>query len=606
MFVKWLDGASRRWKNLSAAHGALLVALCGIVLLSPCFFGGFMLDDYLLQNKAATFHAAPEGPLAPLDLYDLFDNGRLVAGGGPVRSPQDEVGFERGWWCSPHLNMKFFRPLGSVIFYLDTLLFDHNYAASFGHSLLWLLALFFIWGHIIKDLLNRQLLLLSLLIFIIDFKGVFVLSWISNRHSLVAGVFTLLGFLAHIYWRGGGRRWALLLSLCGYLLGALASESFVSIMAFVFAYECVLGPGGLWKKCLALLPAALFLAGYLVFHRHGGYGARGVGLYIDPSALGWDNMGELLQRFIVASAAAMSNIDYDAWARTAAEREIVLLLAFGVIAIVSLGLVVFYREAPSREKKSLSFFVLGTLGAVAPSILAYPSLRVLHLAFLGGSVVVAYLLVGLWDYTPRRSSLSAKLALYPLLGFALIFWLIYMPLLTVGGGFFLSYQSRMTHEAMARYELHNELRDKTLIVLCGSMSKPTYDPHIKRFFEKPLPRSLSYLSVNPREVLFTRQNEHTLRMQMLSGVFGDTGFEQFLVDQAYLVQTDHFSAQDFSADIIARKEGLPTIVDFHFQKRLDDSSLAFATIRQHQYQRVIFARDGDSFHFKPLEEWAGF
>ena len=96
----------------------------GLLLFLPGLLSPYWLDDYV--HKAMVRGTFPS-PRSPLDLYNFVtDEDRALL-------------IDRGvlpWWTHPHLTIRFFRPLSSLLRWVDYKLSDLP-ALHHAHSFVW-------------------------------------------------------------------------------------------------------------------------------------------------------------------------------------------------------------------------------------------------------------------------------------------------------------------------------------------------------------------------------------------------------------------------------------------------------------------------------------
>ena len=106
--------------------------------------------------------------------------------------------------------------------------------------------------------------------------------WISNRHAVIAMVFSVL--CVWLYHLGVSRRkWPYIAGACGiYVLALLASEMGLVTFAYLFAYMFVLDRDKWLGRVKRIVPFILITVVWRLVYTGLGYGATGTLLYIDP------------------------------------------------------------------------------------------------------------------------------------------------------------------------------------------------------------------------------------------------------------------------------------------------------------------------------------
>ncbi len=183
---------------MSRSSRATLLALgLGAGLRIPALLSPFHSDDY---QQLAMLHGRFTLKRAPWDLFWF----------GPRSSTElhrlVDFGFDP-WWTSPHHRLSMFRPLSSLLIWLDDRLFGLDPLAWHLHSLLWWVALIAAVAALLASLLPKRVAALALLLFALDEAHNAPLTWLANRSTLVAATFGALGLWAHLRARRAGGGW---------------------------------------------------------------------------------------------------------------------------------------------------------------------------------------------------------------------------------------------------------------------------------------------------------------------------------------------------------------------------------------------------------------
>ncbi len=172
----------------------------------------------------------------PLNLYGFsWDSSARL------RIEQD-LGFAP-WWASDQIKTNFFRPLSSLTLALDFSLWPDTPLLMHLQSLLWFCVLSFWPTGCIEACPAARSWPGSASCcswWTTCFSG--PVGWISNRHAVVAMVFSVL--CVWLYHRGVSKqKWSYVAGACGaYALALLASEMGLVTFAYLFAYHVGAGP----------------------------------------------------------------------------------------------------------------------------------------------------------------------------------------------------------------------------------------------------------------------------------------------------------------------------------------------------------------------------
>ena len=141
---------------------------------------------------------------------------------------------------------------------------------------------------LVAALLYRQFIVppwaagLAALMYALDEVYYFPVAWLANRSAVISLFFGLMALFAHDRWRRrGSLAWAISAPLF-LLMALLAEEGGITVLAYFGAYVLFLDNSSLVRRALSLLPSLIVVAGWRVLYSALGYGATGIGGYIDP------------------------------------------------------------------------------------------------------------------------------------------------------------------------------------------------------------------------------------------------------------------------------------------------------------------------------------
>jgi len=125
---------------------------------------------------------------------------------------------------------------------------------------------------------------LGTLMYAFEDAHILPVTWIANRSELVANAFVVWALLLQVL---AARRKAPLLQGVSYVLVAcalLAGEHAIPALAYVAAFQLCRLELQVRERLRALVPLAALVLAFLVARRTAGYGAAGLGMYVDPLA----------------------------------------------------------------------------------------------------------------------------------------------------------------------------------------------------------------------------------------------------------------------------------------------------------------------------------
>jgi hypothetical protein len=490
---------------IASRYWIVVVLIVAILLYTPFLFSGFFQDDYGFRvrfSPIAYEKSVPPEILQkdPLNLYGFTRDS----------SATFSIGRDRGftpWWASDQIKTNFFRPLSSLTLAFDYSLWPDTPLPLHIHSLLWFCLLIPLAYQLYRSVSGSAVVAgISILLLVVDDVFTGPAGWISNRHAVVAMVFSVL--CVWLYQQGVSKqKWPYIAGAWGvYLLALLASEMGLVAFAYLFAYLLVLDRDKWLGRVKRIAPFVLITVVWRLAYTGLGYGASGSLLYIDPILNPVDFITQLLTRFpvLLFSAVGLPVVE--------------LILAFSpqgvavlaVICLIPLGLLALATYPVLKTHRASAFWVIGLLGAVIPLVSGIPQNRNLGLVSLGVMGLAGQLLV---DVAKARKTVlttfqlvSLKIAT-PLL---LIMYLIVSPIVVISN----PASTRMMAEdqaSVADFGSAPELAEQHLYVINppGAMSY-TAGLFQRLLSDEPFPGLINYLSSGFTPVHIERVDAQTI------------------------------------------------------------------------------------------------
>ena len=290
---------------IASRYWIVIVLIVAILLYAPFLFSGFFQDDYgfRLQFSPDVYekHNIPEEVMrimrnSPLNLYGFsWDSSARF-------SFEQDKGFAP-WWASDQIKTNFFRPLSSLTLAFDFSLWPDTPLLMHIHSLLWFCLLIVLAYQLYRSVSGSAVVAgISILLLVMDdvFSG--PVGWISNRHAVVAMVFSVL--CVWLYHQGVSKqKWPYVAGACGaYALALLASEMGLVTFAYLFAYLLVLDRDKWLGRVKRIVPFVVITVVWRLVYTGLGYGVRGTLLYIDPLLNPVDFITQMFTRIPVLCA----------------------------------------------------------------------------------------------------------------------------------------------------------------------------------------------------------------------------------------------------------------------------------------------------------------
>jgi hypothetical protein len=492
---------------IASRYWIVIVLIAAILLYAPFLSSGFFQDDYgfRLQFSPAIFekYNIPADVMrnGPLNLYGFSWDSSARLG------IEQDKGFAP-WWASDRIRTNFFRPLSSLTLALDFTLWPDTPLLMHIHSLLWFCLLIVLTYRLYRSVSGSAVVAgISILLFVVDDVLSGPVGWISNRHAVVAMVFSVLS--VWLYHQGvSTRRWPYVAGACGaYALALLASEMGLVTFAYLFACMLVLDRDKWLGRVKRIVPFVLITVIWRLAYTGLGYGASGTLLYIDPILNPVDFVTQLLTRYPVLLFSVVGLPVAD------------LLMAFSpqamavaaAVLLVPLGLLVLTAYPFLRAHRTSAFWVIGVLGAVIPLVSGIPQSRNLGLVSLGVMGLAGQFLVDV-AIARKTGSLSSfhRILVKISVPILLILSLVVSPLLVISNPA-TTRTSAKAQASAADFGSAPELAAQHLYVINPPGAMSFMGGLFQRLFsDKPFPESINYLSSGFAPVHIERVDAQTI------------------------------------------------------------------------------------------------
>ena len=267
------------------------------------------------------------------------------------------------WWASEDATMQPFRPLAAFTHWIDFNVFERNGTLIHLHSLLYFV-LFAFAGILFYSRLTQDKWVPIVAVLLLTFDGSSAIanfSWLAARNSYMAVAFGLLSIYCHIGWREQKGPLHGLFSLLFLGLAILSAEAGIATFGYLLSYALVADRSG-WKKgLLYLLPAVLLILAWRGGYSASGFGASGIGLYLDPAR----DLGKFItQLFGIYPIIFLSQITgYDAFVSSVPVDWRIPVQVFAWIVFILL--VALFKNVFRANRFALAMY-LGALFAAIP------------------------------------------------------------------------------------------------------------------------------------------------------------------------------------------------------------------------------------------------
>lgn len=352
---------------LSYRAGLFIVLLVAFATHLPTSFGRFSTDDYLIQAmtvgdadllQRGFTKADPDKPL----WRSLLDGFHFYSPAAGTLENYRHYG-NLPWWTADEATMNPLRPLAAVTHWLDYRLFPRAFGWHAFHSLIYVLL--FAWsGYRLFWRLSPgpSVAVLASLMLVVDFSHVLNFNWIAARNVFMAGALGCAVLERFLAWRESGSGAALGMSLLLFGLALLTAEASIALGGYLLAYLLLVERRG-WRPLMqALLPYALLVLVWRGAYNALGYGAYGIGLYVDPGRSPLEFLTSALQTFPLLLGSVLTSVDNSSSMLSPTLRPWAALVS-ALLVLVALVLALPLLRGSSRAR----FMLVGSVLAAVPA-----------------------------------------------------------------------------------------------------------------------------------------------------------------------------------------------------------------------------------------------
>lgn len=575
------------------------IALFGVWLRHESLSAGFFADDYaqlgMLDGKY---------PLerAPYDLF-TFSDGSQAEGDTLIRT-----GFYP-WWADPTVRVSMFRPLASLMTWLDFKLFGNDALGYHLHSLAWWLALVALAGALYRAWLGPTQAAIAFALYVCDESHGIALGWNCNRAAIISTLFSLLATRAYVTYCEQSQRRHLVSAACYYALALGFGEYALCGLGYILAYEGLRGTGRVVKRLWRLLPICALAGAYLIARLVTGMSMQRSGLYVDALTEPYAFSLALLQRFPVFVGDMLFGISADHWTwGSPGLAHVIGLKLLGDrwqsdpslwrVAQTLLGalgcLMLFWWLRRRPHGGSVFWLCVGSLLSLIPVCGSFPSSRLTLVAAFGFMPTLADLLASALSSTRttrRRGRVTAAAA---------TLFLAYHALHSIWfereEAYRIKELTRRVRTAILDLDVDDKnLSDKTLVLMAApEVGTSMYLPLTRLRYARAAPRSVFYLSLTPAAYTLARASADTFTIRFMNEATAlQTPHEQLLRNPSRSFHPgDVVNAGPARVTILELQQGRPKLVRFRFDRKLEDPSLVFMTLTPAGYRRFSLPQVG--------------
>ena len=555
------------------AHPRLpwLAAGLAVLLCLPSLGAGIALDDYFhrlaLQGRGVSFL---RGEL----LLDLFN---FLPTDAADRAELEQAGV-LPWWSAPNVRGSFLRPVTAATHLLDYKLWPDTFPLQHAHNLLW-----FALGLLAVARLFREasraapaMVGLAALLFALEDAHVLPAVWLANRNALIALALSAWGVIWHLRWRRQGGVHRLGLCLLFTASGLLAAEAALGAVGYMAAHQLTRDQRTpLVRRLLALLPVTALVLAWRLLYNAGGYGASGLGLYLDPVADPLGFLAGLLERAPILLFSQWSQANVDVWVALPRSGQ----LAMAAVGWCTVAGVAALLLPLLRKDRSARFWTVGMLLSTVPACGAFPMSRLTLFTGIGAAALLACLARdhgllsdGGAPPAPGWRGRSTRLLLWlhiPLAAGLLLFGAVIFPMVT----------ANIPRAAQAAAPDSPEVAAKHLVLVNGYDMYTMYFPAMRAELGLAQPRSTSQLASMTTDLTIRRPSADTLTITARGGFLSSSTDHLFWNPRHTFTAGQRRTRPAFTATVDeVTPDGRPLLVTFKFPVPLEDPSLLLRAV----------------------------
>lgn len=556
-----------------------LAAAAGMTLALPSLSKGFLVDDWVHR---AMFLREPGVWPGSANMFAF--------------APPTGLDLALPWWASPDLKLSLFRPLAGLTHYLDYQLWPDSPWLMHLHSVVWYGAAVLAVGMLFRRLMGAGWIAgLAALIYGVSYTHAVPVMFIANRNALVGVTFSAVALMLHHAWRVTGNTRTALAASVALLLALFGNEGAVATLGYVLAYAWLIDRAPLRSRVVSLVPAIVVTALWRVVYSSLGHGASGSEAYIDPIA----SPLRFIEAAMVRGPILLNGLwllpPADFWAAVPwLQRR---WAAGAAIALAGLAAVLWPLL---RRDRSSRFWALGMLLSIVPACATFPMNRLLMHAGLGFAALLAQLIAlatsadcAATTTVVRR--LTTRITVDVLIALHVILTWLWLPgmIQIIAGSF------RASTQGVEQLSQRPDLAGKIVVLVDDVLGSGAYFPAFRELSGRP--PTAQFLVLSPAiernaPLVMTRESDRTLVVEH------QARYPWFLErdDRHPFSAGDRVQHGSVRVEVRSVKAGKPVVVAFHFDRALDDPSIAW--FGRFEPRFLLFPRAGHYPEWTPPSE----
>lgn len=563
----WLPGILRLRALLVQRNAVWVIIAASLMLCAPALVTGLILDDNFHAVALRDSLSTPGAKRAPWDAYTFAKS--------PEQIHQMIEESTYPWWSDPEARLSFFRPLSSLTLWFDHQVWPKSPVLMHMQSLAWFALLLVVIAQVYRRFSASAFSLgfagLALLLYGVDDAHAMSVGWLANRAAVIALSCGFAALLAHDSWRTTGRKRYLAGSVSLMAVAFACGEAALQALAYLFAYALCFDGGRKRDRWKTMLPYAALFVIWRIGYELGGFGAARSALYIDPFAEPLEFAKAVVTRLPVLLASQFGGLSADLhdllkYAAPTLRPWLMPLAALVVSVCV-------WLFAPLWSRRDVRFWVVGTVLSTLPVCVLAPADRLLIATGLGGSALVAILLLSVLDGARELRSRGRRFWA----GTLAVIHLVIAPLLLPVQAYGLSFME--SYIGLAERTIPNgfDVADKTVVLLNPPSDEfGIYMAHHRIVRGGMMPERMRWIANGDTDLMLTRVDEHTLRVRPSEGFLPDGALWTLRAPNYHSHVGDTVQLQGTTFTVTAvTADGRPAEVLVTFDQALDSDELVW-------------------------------
>lgn len=569
---------------LQKPYAPYLIAFIGVFFCLPSLWGGFAVDDYIMQIYLSGSEKYP-------DIFPQTNNIFMFANGDSVRNLKlMDIGL-LPWWTSADVHLSFWRPVSVYTHLLDQYLWPNSTIMMHAQNLFWYAILILAVGKLYRNVIGIGVVSgIALLLYALDEKHGLPVGWISSRNSIISTFFGVLAIHFHIVWRDKDQLFACFLASVFFCLALLSGESGIAAFAYLFAYFLTLEKSKIKNSFFTLAPYISIIIIWRFIYNHLGFGQSGSSLYIDPLAMPFEFITGLFAKAPIYLLSQWTHFSCSTFFLQDSNWQAIWIFFALVVLLIVLALL-----KPLLIKNKMSqFWFFGMLFSLVPISATFNMDRLLFFVGIGGLALLALLFEYYFNQRDEeRTSKFMKSIVISLFIIHLVLSPLLLPARSFTTGFF-HYGSEKLSESLKSI---TTVKGKTLIIVNAPMNVSSLIFFINSYNNDDLPEHIVNLAPNElrSRIELTRINENSIMFKTRRGFARKSLFSRpkdWEIGQVIELESMKIKIVELTED------GRPLTVVYEFKNTLESNDYIWLSFSDMKYNLYSFLPVGETDYFK--------